>query len=34
MTLMEILILMFILIYFLAGAALSLHGAICLFRHR
>jgi hypothetical protein len=31
---MEIMIVMFILIYFLAGVALSLHGAIRLFRQR
>jgi hypothetical protein len=31
---MEIMIVMFGLIYFLAGVALSLHGAIRLLRHR
>jgi hypothetical protein len=34
MTVMEMLIVMFFSIYFLAGVALSLHGAIRLFRHR
>jgi hypothetical protein len=34
MNVMEMMIVMFVLIYFLAGLALSLHGAISLFRGR